>query len=86
MTAVETTRQPFRLWMLGKGWVTITTAAKLHALLSQCVTRLDEIGQSGIAENWRSRLAFMPAHMDKESINFVLLSAYCELERNGTLD
>lgn len=69
--------------ILGKDWPSVRTPADLRKRLSSAADRLDSLGDSHLASKWRDRLKNMPASMNKESINAVLLSAWQELATAG---
>lgn len=66
-------------------WRKIRTASDLYFVLRDDAKRLAEIGRADLSDKWMNRILQMPAAMDKEAINVVLLMACNELKRNGLI-
>jgi len=74
---LETTRL---ITMIGQDWNSVTSPKKLRTRLEDCIREMRIVGMDELAESWSERLANMPMRLDKEAINYVLLTGYWEIQ------
>lgn len=74
---METTRL---VTMIGQDWNSVTSPRKLKARLLDCIQEMRIIGMDELADSWTERLANMPMRMNKDAVNYVLLTAYWEVQ------
>ena len=66
--------------MIGQDWNSVTSAKRLKNRLENCIQEMRIIGMNELASSWSERLANMPMRMGKEAVNYVLLTAYWEVQ------
>ena|GEM_PF-6175625 len=72
--------------LLRSNWSAIRSRKQLHNRLRASASRLRELGHVNLACDWERRLLRMPSCMEKEAINYVLVTACLELDNYGIND